>query len=64
MIMKSISTMPESQRRAAMVRMAEMIEAGYGVTDIASKLNISEWEIRDAIDWVKNVKSSPCGISK
>ena len=64
MIMKSISTMPESQRRAAMVRLAELIEAGYGVTDIASKLNIPESEIRDAIDWVKNVKSSPCGISK
>ena len=64
MVMKSISTMPESQRRAAMARLAELIEAGYGVTDIALKLNIPEPEIRDAIDWVKNVKSSPCGISK
>ena len=53
MIMKSISTMPESQRRAAMVRLAELIEAGYGVTDIALKLNIPESEIRDTIDWVK-----------
>ena len=64
MIMKSISTMPESQRRAAMVRMAELIEAGYGATDIALKLNIPESEIRDATDWVKNVKSSPRSISK
>ena len=64
MIMKSISTMPESQRRAAMVRLDELIEAGYGVTDIALKLNIPESEIRDTIDWVKNVKSSPCSISK
>lgn len=64
MIMKTISTMSESQRRAAMVRLAELIEAGYGVTDIALKLNIPESEIRDAIDWVKNVKNSPCGISK
>ena len=64
MIMKSISTMPESQRRAAMARLAELIEAGYGVTDIALKHDIPEPEIRDAIDWVKNVKSSPCGISK
>ena len=64
MIMKSISTMPESQRRTTMVRLAELIEAGCGVTDIALRLNIPESEIRDAIDWAKNVKSSPCGISK
>ena len=64
MIMKSISMMSESQRRAAMVRLAELIEAGYGVTDIALKLNIPESEIRDTIDWVKNIKNSPYGISK
>ena len=64
MIMKSISTMPESQRRATMVRLAALIEAGCGVTDIALRLNIPESEIRDAIDWAENVNNSPCGISK
>ena len=57
MIMKTISMMPESQRRVTMVKLAEMIKNGSGITEISSKLNIPESEIREAIDWVKKIKN-------
>lgn len=57
MILKSISTMNESRRRAAMVKLSKMIEEGRSITDISSELHIPESEIQDAIDWVKNVKN-------
>lgn len=58
MIMKTINAMSESQRRATMVRLAKLIEAGYSVIDISTELNITESEIRECVDWVKNHKKN------
>lgn len=58
MIMKTISMMGESQRRAMMVRLAKLVEEGRSVSDISSELHIPESEIRDCVKWVENVKMS------
>ena len=57
MIMKTISTLPESQRRSMMVRLSKLIEEGRSVSDISTELHIPESEIYDCIEWVKNVKN-------
>lgn len=58
MIMKTISMMSESQRRAAMAKLAKLVESGCSVTDISMELNIPESEIHECIDWVKNHKKN------
>lgn len=57
MIMKTISMMPESQRRSMMVRLDKLIKEGRSVSEISSELHIPESEIHDCIEWVKNVKN-------
>ena len=52
MIMKTITLMPESQRRAAMARIKRLVEAGHTVDEISKELNIPESEIRECIEWV------------
>ena len=52
MIMKTISMMPESQRRAAMKRFAELCSEGHAIEEIAKEMNIPESEIRTCVEWV------------
>ena len=58
MIMKTITMLPESQRRSAMVKLDELIKEERSVTEISSTLNIPESEIRECIEWAKKYKNN------
>lgn len=59
MILKSISMKPESHRRSMLRRFAGLVDEGRSIWEIANELDIPEEEIREAIEWVKQVKESP-----
>lgn len=58
MIMKTISMLPEAQRRSTMVRLSKLIEEGRSISDISNELCIPESEINECVEWLKNVKKN------
>lgn len=60
MIMKTITMLPEQQRKEAINKLSALVDEGRSITEISFELNIPESEIRECIELAKKHKTVGC----